>query len=151
MPPNWFVGFHSQAKGIVIGADIRPNKDVTSADFVINSKPQSLIAMRREKEDNHEAEEVTEEDSATRKISTRRLRETGQIKKQTAAGGNRKGVEGCEKIGGAPYCISWNEVFGINYGREETQAETESFTGTSGSTCSRDESTMGRKASCRGE
>jgi hypothetical protein len=77
VPPNWFVGFRCQAKGIVIGADIRPKKDVTSADFAINSKPQSSIAMRWEKEDNHEAKEVKEEDSATRKMSTRRLRETG--------------------------------------------------------------------------
>jgi len=110
-----------------------------------------LIRIWHQEEDNYEAEEVKEKDPATPETSARRLRETGGVKTQTAAGGNGKSVENCEKIGGARYCISWNEVSRVNNGREETQAETESFTAASCSTCSRDESTMGRKAGCRGK
>jgi hypothetical protein len=109
------------------------------------------IAIRREQEDNHEAQEVKEKDPATRETSARRPGETGQLKTQTAAGRVGKGVESCEKIGRPSHCVSRKEVWGANNRREETkkcqesQKETESLTGTSCSTCRRDESQMGCK------
>jgi len=111
----------------------------------------SLFRLWRQQEDNYEAEEVKEKDSATRKTLARRLGETDRVKTQIAAGGDGKGVESCERIGRARYCVSWNEVSGANNGREETAEETESFTGTSCSTLGGDESPMGCKASCRRE
>ena len=85
----------------------------------------------------------------------KRLREgperAGQVKAQTAAGRVGKGVESCEKIGRPSHCVSRKEVLGANNRREETkqcqesQEETESLTGTSCSTCRRDESQVGCK------
>jgi hypothetical protein len=118
---------------------------------------QSLIAVRREEEDNHEAEEVKEKDPAIRETSARRPRETGQVKTQTAAGRVGKSVESCEKIGRPSHCFSRKEASGANNRREETEhcqeseEKTESLTGAACSTCCRDESQVGCEASCRGE
>ena len=82
-------------------------------------------------------EEVKEKDPATRETSARGPTETGQVKTQIAGGGVGKGVESCEKIGRPSHCVSRKEVSGANNRREETEQcqeseeETESFTGTS--------------------
>jgi hypothetical protein len=110
-----------------------------------------VIAIRREQEDNHEAQEVKEKDPATRETPARRPGETGQLKTQTAAGRVGKGVESCEKIGRPSHCVSRKEILGADNGREKTeqcqesQKEIESLTGTSCSTCCRDESQVGCK------
>ena len=82
-----------------------------------------------------------------------RLREdsekTGQVTRQTAAGGDGKSVESSEKIGRPRYCVSRKEFFGANNRREETeqcqesQEEAESFAGASCATRSSDESQVG--------
>jgi hypothetical protein len=105
-------------------------------------KTQSLIAVRHEEEENHEGEEVKEKDPATRETSARRPGKAGKVKAQTAAGRIGKGVESCEKIGRSSYCGSRKEVVGADRA-QETQAETEPLTGTSCSTCCRDESQVG--------
>jgi hypothetical protein len=107
----------------------------------------SLIRVWHDKENNYEAEEVKEEDPATRETSARRLRKTGRVKTQTAAGGVGKSVKSSEKIGRPRYCVSRKEVSGANNGREETQEKAESFTGTSCATRSGDESQVGCKES----
>lgn len=89
-----------------------------------------VIAVRREEEDNHEAQEIKEKDPATRETSERRPGETGQLKTQTAAGRVGKGVESCEKIGRSSHCVSRKEVSGADNRRkknkhcEESQEET---------------------------
>jgi hypothetical protein len=117
------------------------------------TRNQSFAVWHKE-EDNYEAKEVKEEDPATRETSARRLREIGRIKTQTAADRNRKGVKSRQEIGCPRYCVSRKEVCGGNNRRGETeqcqesQEETESLTGTSCSTCCRNESPMGCKESC---
>jgi hypothetical protein len=100
--------------------------------------------------DNHETEEVKEKDPGTREPSARRLRETGQITRQTAAGGDGKSVESSEKIGRSRYCGSRKEFSGANNRREETEQcqesqekEAESFTGAPCTTRRSDESQVG--------
>jgi hypothetical protein len=107
--------------------------------------------VRRKEENNYEAEEVKEKDSATRETSARGLREIDRVKTQTAAGRDSKSLESCEKIGCPRHCVGWKEVSGTNSGSEQTQKETESFTGASCSTLGRHESEVGCKESCRGE
>jgi hypothetical protein len=113
--------------------------------------------VRREEEDNYEAEEVKEEDSATRGTSARRLRETGQFKTQTAASGDGKSVESCEEISRPSDCVSRKQISGAkNRGEEneqcqENQEKTESFTGAPRAARSRDESQVGCEESCRGK
>jgi hypothetical protein len=63
------------------------------------SRTPSLIRLWRKEENNYEAEEVKEEDSATRQTSAGGHTKTGQPETQIAAGGNGKSVESCEKIG----------------------------------------------------
>jgi hypothetical protein len=69
-----------------------------------------LIVVRRKEENNYEAEEVKEKDSATRKTLARRLGKTGRVETQIAAGADGKSLESCEKVGCPRHCISWNEV-----------------------------------------
>jgi len=107
--------------------------------------------VRRKEENNYEAEEVKEKDPATRKTLARRLGEIDRVETQIAAGGDSKSLESCEKIGCPRYCISRKEVSGTNNGSEQTQEETESFTGASCSTRGFHESEVGCKESCRGE
>jgi hypothetical protein len=111
----------------------------------------SLFRLWREEENNYEAEEVKEKDPATRKTLARRLGKTGRVETQIAAGGDGKSLESCEKVGCPRHCVGWKEVPGTNNGSEQTQEETESFTGTACSTRSRDESPMGCEASYRRE
>ena len=126
-----------------------PKNDVTSAGFGRQLDTQSLIAVWRKEEDNYEAEEVKEEDPGTREPSAKRLRKTGQVTGQTAAGGDGKSVESSEKIGRPRYCVSRKEFFGANNRREETeqcqesQEEAESFAGAPCATRSSDESQVG--------
>jgi len=116
-----------------------------------------VIAVRREGKDNHETQEVKEKDPATRETFARRPGETGQLKTQTAAGRVGKGLESSAKIGRPSSGVSRKEVSSANSRdeqteqRKESEEETESLTGTSRSTCCRDESQVGCKEGCRGE
>ena len=111
--------------------------------------PLTRNPIVNKEEDNYEAEEVKEEDPGTRESSERRLRETGQVTRQTAAGGNGKSVESSEKIGRPRYCVSRKEFSGADNRREETeqcqesQEKAESFTGAPCATRSSDESQVG--------
>ena len=135
-----------------------PAKERRDIGGILQLTRNPIVNRRlRKEEDNYEAEEVKEEDPGTRESSERRLRETGQVTRQTAAGGNGKSVESSEKIGRPRYCVSRKEFFGANNRREEaeqcqeTQEEAESLTGAPCATRSSDESQVGCEEGRRGE
>ena len=99
-----------------------PAKERRDIGGILQLTRNPIVNRRlRKEEDNYEAEEVKEKDPATREMSTRRLRETGQVTTQAAAGGDGKSVESCEKIGCARYCVSRKEFSGANNRREGTR------------------------------
>jgi hypothetical protein len=126
-----------------------PAKERRDIGGILQLTRNPIVNRRlRKEEDNYEAKEVKEEDPGTREPSTRRLRETGQVTRQTAAGGDGKSVESSEKIGRPRCCVSRKEFFGANNRREETEQcqesqEAESFTGAPCATRSSDESQVG--------
>jgi hypothetical protein len=128
-----------------------PAKERRDIGGILQLTRNPIVNRRlRKEEDNYEAEEVKEEDPATRETPARRLREIGCIEAQTAAGRNRKGLESRQEIGCPRYCVSREEISGDNNRRGETECqeseeETESFTGTSCATCCRNESQVGCK------
>jgi hypothetical protein len=97
------------------------------------------MRLRRQKEHSYEAEESKEKDPATREASTRKPEETGQAKAETAGGRVSKEDESGKEIGRPRDCTQREE----NEQCQESEAKTESLTGTSRATFGGDESQVG--------